>query len=162
MDLEAMSREQYAIFMQAVIKFKNRYGAEHMGVCLVAIDREDEVRDRLMSARVATELTAVEGERVYARYGEVMSELSPRVDKILELCIGDRRFKRDFCILLLSGPKQVEAILAIDEAVFEEVCEQCKDKNKDECIQALGKLIPLDGCKYLKQVVDDTYKNYFY
>ena len=162
MDLDAMDREQYAIFMQAVIKFKNKYGIECMGPIVVAIDREDAVRDRLFKAEKATEMTDVEGGCVYARYREVMSELSPRVDIICELCIGDGRFKRDFCILALTSPRRVESILTADAASFERVCEQCKGKSKDECIEALGNLVAIDGKNYLRQVVDDTYKSYYY
>lgn len=161
MYLDAMDREQYMIFMQAVIKFERKYGIEFRGACLEAFGREAAVVDRLSRTPVVSELTDAEAERVCARYAEVMSELTPRVDRIFELCIGDSRFKRDFLILLLVSPKRVENILSVDEARFDAVCEQCRGLGKTACAAALGELISADDPSDLAKVVDNTYDSYY-
>lgn len=157
----AMSREQYAIFMQAVIKFIKKHEIESMGALIVAICDDPALSDRLMHSKDVAEISDIEGERVMARYKQLMSVITPRLDRIFELCVGDARFRREFNIYMCTSPKWAEVLLGLDPAQFDEVCERSRGKSKDECAAIIGELVYIDDKNDLAKAVDNTYKSIY-
>lgn len=135
MVIENLKREQFNLLMQPVIKFKRKHDLEYMGPLLLAIEEDESLCAELSRPNGATTIPEECEEKLLSRYREVADEIMPIVDKIFDRCIGERRLKRDFCVILL-GPTFVRAALKADHGAVQEAYDASKGKQLPQCLAA--------------------------